>query len=94
MAKWDKQYAQLTEKGDIVRILGFTTLKHMKDEEARDQLVDNLEKVVDMQIDVERRNAVKQYDKGLNVGIWLGGAAAMVGVVIVELIDRYVVNKV
>ena len=83
MAKWNKRYAVAVAMGDLVRKMGFVALKHAEDEVAHDE-----------QIKVERRNAAKQYDKGMNVGICIGGAAACVGIVIGELINQYMANKV
>lgn len=94
MAKWNKRYAVAVAMGDLVRKMGFVALKHAEDEVAHDKLVDDMENMVDEQIKVERRNAAKQYDKGMNVGICIGGAAACVGIVIGELINQYMANKV
>lgn len=94
MAKWDKQYKVAAGLGDLTRKLGFVMLKHADGEETHDKLVDDMENLVEEQIKVERRNADKQWEKGLNIGILVGGVASLTGIVIGEMINYYSDKKV
>jgi hypothetical protein len=80
--KWDKAYTEASTMGVIGRKLGFASLKGSKTSEAHDKLVDDIDNLVDTQIEIEKRNAEKQYDKGWNHGMITGSCAAVLGMFI------------
>lgn len=78
MANWDKQYAATSTKGDVMRALGFATLK-CDNIDDREETTNNLEELVNAQIQLERKNAEIQRDKGYYIGLFLGTAATYAG---------------
>lgn len=77
--KWGKLYTEATITGNVSRKLGFATLKHAKDSANHDEIVDRLDDLVDSQIELERRNACKEYDRGWYRGLWTGAGCYAVG---------------
>ena len=78
MANWNKQYAATSTKSDVMRALGFATLK-CDDINDREEMTNNLEELVDAQIRLERENTKIQRDKGYCIGLFVGAAATYVG---------------
>ena len=78
MANWGKQYAATSTKCDVMRSLGFATLK-CDDINDREEMTNNLETLVDEQIRLERKNAEIQRDKGYCIGLFIGAAATYAG---------------
>ena len=78
MANWNKQYAATSTKCDVMRALGFATLK-CDDINDREERTNDLETLVDEQIRLERKNAEIQRDKGYCIGLLVGTAATYVG---------------
>lgn len=90
MANWSKQYDAASAKGDIMRGLGFSAMKSNNLDD-RD-VIDNLEKMVDAQIQLERKNASIQRDKGYCIGLFFGAAATYTGLLI-GIISKTYRNK-
>lgn len=90
MANWDKQYAAISTKGDVMRALGFSAMKSNNLDD-RD-VIDNLETLVDEQIRLERKNASIQRDKGYCIGLFIGAAATYTGLLI-GIISKIYRNK-
>lgn len=91
MANWGKQYAAASTKGDVMRALGFATLK-CDNIDNREEMTNNLETLVDEQIRLERKNASIQRDKGYCIGLFLGAAATYTGLLI-GIISKTYRNK-
>lgn len=85
MANWSKQYEAASAKGDIMRALGFATLK-CDDIDNREGYTNDLEELVDSQIQLERKNASIQRDKGYCIGLFLGTAATYAGWIVGSII--------
>lgn len=91
MANWNKQYAAASAKGDVMRALGFATLK-CDNIDNREGYTNDLEELVDAQIQLERKNASIQRDKGYYIGLFLGAAATYAGMLI-GIISKTYRNK-
>lgn len=91
MANWGKQYAAASTKGDIMRGLGFSAMKSNNLDD-RD-VIDNLETLVDAQIQLERKNASIQRDKGYCIGLFLGTAATYAGWIVGSVIKAKLNKK-
>lgn len=91
MANWSKQYDAASAKGDIMRGLGFSAMKSNNLDD-RD-VIDNLEKLVDAQIQLERKNASIQRDKGYCIGLFLGAAATYAGWIVGSVIKAKLNKK-
>ena len=89
MANWNKQYKAASTKGDITRALGFATLETLESDNLNRELTNDLEKLVDEQIALERRNTEVQREKGCLVGMLLGAAATYAGLFIGIITNAY-----
>ena len=92
MANWGKQYADASTKGDVMRALSFATLK-CDDIDDREETTNNLEELVDSQIQLERKNASIQRDKGYCIGLLLGTAATYAGWIVGSVIKAKLNKK-
>lgn len=92
MANWNKQYTAAATKGDIMRMLGFATLKcdGIND---REEMTNNLETLVDEQIRLERKNTEIQREKGYYIGLFLGTAATYAGWIVGSVIKAKLNKK-
>ena len=92
MANWNKQYKAASTKGDIVRALGFATLK-CDNIDDREDMTNKLEELVDAQIQLESKNAGIQRYKGYYIGLFLGTAATYAGWIVGSVIKAKLNKK-
>ena len=92
MANWDKQYEAASTKGDVMRALGFATLK-CDDINDREEMTNNLEELVNAQIRLERENTKIQKTKSSTRGMWLGAAITWAGIIVGTVIKAKLNKK-